>query len=163
VGVTNVAAASTSVVLGIGGKVAGAAMGVPIPVPRLPIGLGSLSVEGKASTKEGQQIAAMTWARGADFLTTQARAAEEGDAYALAAAFAADFAYLLVTGNDPIADPASSMPSVQAASEYLGADPKQASCARFGKNPGIGGTLGGAIGLPPSWTDEGTGRNKGDP
>jgi hypothetical protein len=97
----------------------------------------------------------MTWARGADFLTTQARVSEEGDAYALATAFADDFAYLLVTGNDPIADLSSGMPTLQSAGEYFGADPKQAACARFGKNPGLGGTLGGAIGLPPSWTDKG--------
>lgn len=163
IGATNATAAGTSAVLGIGGKVAGAAAGVPIPVPRLPIGLGSLSVEGKASTGAGQQVAAMTWARGADFLTTQARASEEGDAYALATAFADDFAYLLVTGKDPITDPASGMPNLQAAGEYFGGDPKQAACARFGKNPGIGGTLGGAIGLPPSWTDKGTGTDKKDP
>ncbi|MBU6378538.1 MAG: DUF3313 family protein [Gammaproteobacteria bacterium] len=156
-GATDTTLAGTSAVLGIGGKVAGAASGVPIPVPRLPFGLGSLSVEGSADTRSGQKIGALAWARGADFLTTQARASEEGDAYALAAAFADDFAYLLVTGNDPIADPTSSMPSIQSAGEYFGADPKHAACARFGKNPGIGGTIGGAIGLPPSWTDKGTG------
>jgi len=156
-GATNAAVAGTSAVLGIGGKAAGAATGVPIPVPRLPFGLGSLSAEGRASTQIGQQVGALAWARGADFLTTQARASEEGDAYALASAFANDFAYLLVTGNDPIADPSSGIPSLEAAGEYFGADPKQAACARFGKNPGIGGTLGGVVGLPPSWTDKGAG------
>ncbi|MFM9940418.1 MAG: DUF3313 family protein [Hyphomicrobiaceae bacterium] len=160
-GATDTMLAGTSAVLGIGGKVAGAVTGVPIPVPRLPFGLGSLAAEGQARTKSGQQIGALAWARGADALTTQARASQEGDAYELAAAFAQDFAHLLVTGNDPIADPSSGMPSLQAAGEYFGADPKQAACARFGKHPGVGGTLGGAIGLPPSWTDKGAGPDAG--
>jgi hypothetical protein len=43
-----------------------------------------LSAEGKAISKDGLKIGALAWARGADFLTTQACASEESDAYALA-------------------------------------------------------------------------------
>lgn len=163
VGATDATVAGTSAVLGIGGKVASAATGAAIPVPRLPFGLGSLSAEGLAISRNGEKIGGLAWARGADFLTTQARASEEGDAYALASAFANDLAHLLVTGNDPISDPSSGIPSFDAAGEYFSGDPKQAECARFGKNPGIGGTLGGVVGLPPSWTDKGANPDRTSP
>ena len=59
--------------------------GVPVPVPRLPVGLGSLSVEAEARDFAGFQKAAMVWARGANSITNSPRVANEGDAYDLAA------------------------------------------------------------------------------
>jgi hypothetical protein len=154
VGVTDVTAAAASKAVTIGGAVAGAAMGVPVPLPRLPLGLGGLAVEAQARNATRGQVAAMTWARGADILTTRARLSTEGDAYALAKEFAADFARLLVTGADPIKDPPV-LSSMYAVSEFFGGKPKHAACDRFGLNPGLIDTLGGAVGLPPAWTDAG--------
>lgn len=155
---TDVAAAGVSSIASIGGSVAGAVIGVPLRVPRLPIGLGGLSVEAQAVTSAKRQLAAMTWARGADVITTRARASEEADAYALAAEFGGDFAYLLVTGDDPIKRPALALPSAASVGEFLGSDPKEALCGTFGRNPGISGVLGGIVGLPPSATDAGAAR-----
>ena len=42
--------------------------GVPVPVPRIPIGLGSLSLEAEARDPLGDQKAAMIWGRGASVL-----------------------------------------------------------------------------------------------
>lgn len=155
VGKTDATAAGVSAAVGIGGTVAGAATGVPVPGIRIPIGLGGLAVEAQASGRQGEQVAAMIWARGADAFTTKARAAEEGDAYTLANHFAADLAKLLVTGSDPISDPIPTLPSAHGIGEFFGASPKYAACAQFGKHPGVGDAIGGAIGLPPEWTDSG--------
>ncbi len=42
----------------------------PIVVPRIPIGMGTLSVEAEARDAGGKQKAALLWARGADMLTS---------------------------------------------------------------------------------------------
>ncbi|MGO7331645.1 DUF3313 family protein, partial [Rhizobium leguminosarum] len=73
----------------------------PIPVPRLPLGLGGLSVEAEATTRDGKQLGAMVWAKGANFLTTSARVSKVGDAYSLATSFGDDFSKMLVKGNTP--------------------------------------------------------------
>lgn len=57
---TNRAAAATSTVASLG-----VAAMLPVPVPRLPIGLGGLSVEAEAVGQDGSQKAAMVWSRGA--------------------------------------------------------------------------------------------------
>lgn len=155
VGKTDTTAAGASVVANVGGAVVGAATGVPAPVPRVPIGMGSLSVEAEARTRGGRQVAALVWARGADAFLTKARVAPEGDAHTLANAFAEDFAKLILTGNDPIADPAPMLPTAQGVGEYFGRSPKHDACKAFGRHPGIADTIGGAIGLPPAWTDDG--------
>jgi hypothetical protein len=152
---TDTTAAGLSAVTGIGGKVISAASGVPLPIPRIPFGLGSLSTEAEARDSTGQQRAAIIWARGADALTTDARVAEEGDAHTLAARFAEDFAKLLVTGRDPMSDPTPMLPTAQGIGEYFGGRAKYQACEEFGRNPGLGDTLGSKIGLPPSWTDDG--------
>jgi len=153
---TNVTMAGISSAASIGGSVAGAATGLPISVPRIPIGLGSLAVEAEAMA-QGSQQAALIWARGADSMTTRPRASNEADAYALASEFGADFARLLVTGDDPI-KLSLSVPSARGVGEFLGASPKEAACARYGRNPGVGGLVGGMVGLPPNWTDSGAAR-----
>jgi Protein of unknown function (DUF3313) len=158
--VTNVAktdtfAAGVSVAAGLSGKVASVATGIPAPVPRIPFGMGSLSVEAEVKDSSSRQLAAFVWARAADAMTTSARIGEEADAHTLAESFASDFATLLVTGSDPIANPAPLFPSAHVISAYFGAEPKYPACRAFGRDPGLGHTLGGVIGLPPSWTDKG--------
>ncbi|RAI43300.1 DUF3313 domain-containing protein [Rhodoplanes roseus] len=152
---TDTTAAGASVVTGIGSRVASAMTGAPVPSMRLPIGLGSLAGEAEAKTQAGTQVAALVWARGADVFTTKARVASEGDAHQLASEFAGDLAKLLVTGRDPISDHTPALPTTERVGEYFGAEAKYAACRRFGKDPGLGDTIGSAIGLPPAWTDKG--------
>jgi hypothetical protein len=142
----------------IGGSIAGVATGLPITVPRIPIGLGSLAVEAEAKSQGARQAAALTWARGADAITTRPRASGEADAYALASEFGADFARLLVTGDDPIKLSFSALPGVRGVGEFLGAAPREPVCARYGRNPGVGDLVGGMVGVPPNWTDSGAAR-----
>lgn len=155
IGLTDVTSAGISKGLSVGGVVVSATTGVPVPLPRLPFGLGALSVEAEARSTAQRSVAAMAWARGADMLTTKTRVAKEADAYALAQEFAADFARFLLTGTDPINGGMPSLMTSAEISEFFGAKPKQAACEQFGPNPGLGDALGGAIGLPPAWTDKG--------
>jgi len=37
----------------------------------------------------------------------------------------------------------------------LGGAPKESACEVFGRGAGVAGLLGGAMGLPPEWTDKG--------
>jgi Protein of unknown function (DUF3313) len=128
--------------------------GVPVPVPRIPIGLGSLSLEAEARDLQGNQKAAMIWGRGANALVGSGRVAEEGDAYDLAGAFGDDFSKLLVTGATPFGT-LPSAPSGETLRILLGGAPKHSACAAFGTSPGLVGLIGGGIGLPPDWTDKG--------
>ena len=133
------------------------APGVPIPVPRLPIGLGSLSVEAEARDPGGNQKAAMIWARGANSFTSAPRVSSDGDAYDLARAFGDDFGKLLVTAESPFGK--VSAPSIDSLKASLGGAPKQAICEVFGRAPGLPGMVGERIGLPPDWTDQGASSN----
>ncbi len=146
---TNRVAAATSTAASLG-----MAAVVPVPVPRLPIGLGGLSVEAEAIGSDGSQKAAMLWSRGANMLTTKARVSAVGDAYSLSSAFGSDFSRMLVTGRDPF-EGAIAMPSLQKMKASLGGDPKYEACRAFGSAPGIKGALAGQLGLPPGWTDKG--------
>jgi hypothetical protein len=152
---TDATAAGASVVAGVGSTVAGAVTGVPIPSVRIPVGLGSLTVEGEAKDPSGRQLAALVWARGADAFTTKARVANEADAHTLAGEFANDFAKLLIRGTDPITDLTPLAPTTESVGEYFGSDAKYAACRQFGRHPGLGNTIGGALGMPPDWTDKG--------
>jgi hypothetical protein len=134
------------------------APGVPIPVPRLPIGLGSLSVEAEARDRSGKQKAAMIWARGANSFTSAPRASIDGDAYDLAGAFGDDFGKMLVTAETPFGK-VSAPPSIGSLQAALGGAPKEAICETFGRAPGLIGMAGERIGLPPDWTDRGAPAN----
>lgn len=135
-----------------------AALGVMAPVPRLPIGLGSLTLEAEAQDRGGRQQAAMIWARGANSFTNSPMVSTAGDAYDLAGSFAGDFGQLLVTGDSPFGK-APSMPSFDKIGSSLGGKPKYEACEAFGRAPGVVGMISGNIGLPPEWSDKGAPSN----
>jgi hypothetical protein len=128
--------------------------GVPVPVPRLPVGLGSLSVEAEARDFAGFQKAAMVWARGANAITNSPRIANEGDAYDLASDFGADFSKLVLTGESPFGG-LPALPPVESVGPRFGGAPKYVACEQFGRFPGVTGFVGQQLGMPPSWTDSG--------
>ncbi|MDH2350975.1 DUF3313 domain-containing protein [Bradyrhizobium sp. SSUT18] len=127
---------------------------VPVPVPRLPVGLGNLSVEAEARDFAGFQKAAMVWARGANSIANSPRVANEGDAYDLAADFGADFAKLVATGDSPFGG-IPALPPIESIPVRLGGAPKYVACEAFGRFPGLTGMAGQSLGLPPAWTDSG--------
>lgn len=128
---------------------------VPIPVPRIPIGLGDLSIEAEAVDRSGRQQAAMVWARGATMFFSTPRASKASDAYDLARDFGDDFAKMLNKGQSPFEGFAIDIPSLQKVSSNMGLAPKYAACESYGRAPGIAGLVGGKLGLPPEWTDDG--------
>jgi hypothetical protein len=126
-------------------------LGFPVIVPRIPIGLGNLSLEAEAYSSTGDQKAAMIWGRGAAFLSP--KISNASDAYDLASEFGSDFSKLLVTGDSPFA-PQLPVPSAQRINFWFGGPPKYAACEAFGPDPGALGLIsGGIIGAPPEWTD----------
>ncbi|MEW6258097.1 MAG: DUF3313 domain-containing protein [Pseudomonadota bacterium] len=128
--------------------------GVPVPTPRLPIGLGTLSIEAEAKGPGGRQDAAMLWGRGATALSGSARVSNVGDAYELASAFGDDFSKLVVTGESPF-QKLPGLPSAERVGSWAGGAPKYAACEAFGREQGVAGLVSGAVGLPPEWTDKG--------
>lgn len=146
---TNTTAAGVSTATSLG-----ASLVVPVPVPtRLPVGLGGLSVEAEATTKDGRQLGAMVWAKGANSLTTGARISQIGDAYSLAGDFGDDFSKMLVTGKTPFKG-LPKIPSSQKIKSGLGLKPKYPACERFGRTPFLKEMAGSQFGVPPSWTDK---------
>jgi hypothetical protein len=143
VGVSKVASVGKSILL----------PGVPVPVPRIPIGMGSLSLEAEALDPQGVQKAVMIWGRGANAFLDSGTVAKEGDAYSLAAKFGGDFSKMLVKGKTPFgATP--SFPSRASVAALVGRAPKYEACKAFGKSPGVAGFVGERLGLPPKWTDK---------
>jgi hypothetical protein len=129
--------------------------GVPVPVPRAPVGLGSLSLEAEARDHTGEQKAAMVWGRGANALVGgKGRMSEAGDAYALAASFGEDFSKMLVTGSAPFGGPPA-IPPIESLGPRLGGPHKYPACEAFGRFPGFIGFVGDQLVLPPEWTDKG--------
>lgn len=154
---TDANAAALSRAASIGASVAEAAFlttPMPIPMPRIPVGLGALSVEAEARDGAGDQRAAMIWARGADVFTTKPKVSTASDPYDLAKSFGADFSQFLVTGSSPFKS-LPKPPSVSNLASTLGAPPKEAICDAFGRGPGVAGVIGDLVGLPPEWTDKG--------
>ncbi|WP_315767269.1 MULTISPECIES: DUF3313 domain-containing protein [unclassified Bradyrhizobium] len=133
-----------------------AALGVaaPVPVPRLPIGLGSLTIEAEALDHAGKQQAAMVWARGANSFTNSPTLSTAGDAYELAVAFGDDFGQMLVTGTTPFGK-LPQLPSLDKIGSSLGGKPKYAACDAFGRDPGVIGLVANRLGAPPEWADKG--------
>jgi hypothetical protein len=154
VGLTDKTAAGASKVVSVAASVTTLLLATPVPIPspRIPIGLGGLSVEAEAVDAAGVQQAGILWARGADVFTTKPRVSAASDAYDLATTFGQHFSRLLVTGSDPIkALPA--IPSLQRIGFTMGLSPKYAACDAFGRSPGALGVVGDALALPPDWTD----------
>ncbi|AVA20367.1 hypothetical protein NXC24_CH00696 [Rhizobium sp. NXC24] len=143
VGVSKVASVGKSVLL----------PNVPVPIPRIPIGMGSLSLEAEALNPQGVQRAVMIWGRGANAFLDSGTVAREGDAYSLAAKFGGDFSKLLVKGKTPFGS-MPSFPSRANLAALVGRAPKYEACKAFGKSPGVTGFIGARIGLPPGWTDK---------
>lgn len=126
---------------------------LPVGVPRLPFGLGGLAVEGEVLDSKGLQRAALTWARGANSITSNPRVSEVGDAYALASSYGDSFAQLLIKGQtQSLID--IRMPSSQRVNAFFGGKPKYAACEQFGRLPGVPGMVAGMVGAPPEWTDK---------
>ena len=148
---TDEVAAGTSKVVSFLPSALGA--GVPVPVPRLPVGLGSLTVEAEVRDQASRQQAAMIWARGANSFTNSPMVSSAGDAYDLAPSFSDDFSKLVVTGATPFGK-APELPSFDKIGATLGGKPKYAACEAFGRNPGLVGMAAGKLGLPPEWSDK---------
>ena len=127
---------------------------VPVPTPRIPIGLGGLSAEVEARDASGRQSAALVWARKAQVVASSTTVSEIGDAYELADDLGQDFSRLMVEGKSPFGG-LPALPSPGRLGSALGMGPEQTVCETFGKGPGLKGTLGSMVGLPPEWTDEG--------
>ncbi|MGC2776823.1 MAG: DUF3313 domain-containing protein [Bradyrhizobium sp.] len=144
-----VAAGASKVVSAVPG-----ALGVPVPVPRLPIGLGSLTIEAEALDRKGRQQAAMVWARGANSFTNSPVLSQAGDAYELAGSFSADFGQMLISGETPFGK-APKLPSLERIRAALGGKPKNAACEAFGRDPGLIGMVANRLGAPPEWVDNG--------
>jgi hypothetical protein len=154
---TDEIAAGLSAAAAIGTKFVDMGTEVPIPIPRIPIGLGNLSLEAEAIDSMGQQQAAMLWAKGAGVFFSKPKASKASDAYDLAAAFGDDFAYLLVKGKSPFGggDLDLNLPSWHKINSAMGFAPKYAACESYGRAPGVAGFVGKQLGLPPEWTDSG--------
>jgi hypothetical protein len=130
-------------------------LGFPVPVPRIPAGLGTLSLEAEARDNTGAQKVAIIWARAASALGGKARVSAAGDPYELASAFGDDFSKLLVTGESPFQKAIPSLPSMDRLNSKLGGKPKEVACEAFGREGGIPGMVAGGFGLPPEWSDDG--------
>jgi hypothetical protein len=152
---TDEVAAGLSAATSIGTSFIDMGTNIPIPIPRIPIGLGNLSIEAEAVDPSGRQQAAMLWGRGATAFFSSPRASKASDAYELAAAFGDDFAHLLIKGDSPFKTTGVNIPSWQKVSSAMGFAPKYIACESYGRSPGIAGLVGGKLGLPPEWTDSG--------
>lgn len=139
------AGVSTIVTLGSG-------FALPVSIPRLPVGLGGLSVEAEAIDRSGTQRAAMVWARGANSIQNTPQASEVSDAYGLASTFAGEFSRILVTGEEPEGLDIS-LPSRQRVRSWLGGPHKHATCEAYGRSPGIPGIIARKFGAPPELAD----------
>lgn len=145
---TNATVASVSTATSLG-----ASLVSPVPVPRLPLGLGGLAVEAEATTRDGRQVGAMVWSKGANALTNSARVSQVGDAYSLANDFGGDFSKMLVSGKTPFKG-LPKIPSGQKIRSGLGGKPKYQACEEFGRSPGLIGIASSQVGMPPTWIDK---------
>jgi hypothetical protein len=126
-----------------------------VPIPRIPVGLGSLTVEAEAVDRRNRQRAAMIWGGAANAFTNQARFSAASDAYDLAGEFGQDLGTFLVTGKDPFKLPLAIPNYNRIRVTTLGEAPLDPDCEAFGRAPGVDGIIGDYIGLPPDWTDKG--------
>jgi hypothetical protein len=79
-----------------------AAAGFFVPGPfRLPIGMGAIALDAKATTNE-QTAAFMRWAKGANPVFNSGKVSTIADAYELVETFSREFAELLLEGADSV-------------------------------------------------------------
>ncbi|MBS1182860.1 MAG: hypothetical protein H6Q99_2740 [Proteobacteria bacterium] len=128
---------------------------VPVPTPRIPIGMGSLSIEAEAIDALGQQQASILWARGANAFFSSARVSKVSDAYDLADTFGEDFGQLLVKGTSPFDSSGIELPSWHKIKSSVGLRPKYPACESYGRYRGLKGMISDQLALPPEWTDSG--------
>ncbi|NEU11627.1 DUF3313 domain-containing protein [Methylobacterium sp. BTF04] len=126
-----------------------------VPIPRIPIGLGSITIEAEALDRHHQQRAAMVWGGAANSFTSQPRFSPISDAYDLAGEFGQDWGGYLATGIDPFKAPLAIPNYDRIRVTTLGEAPLDPDCEAFGRAPGIDGILSDYIGLPPESTDKG--------
>jgi hypothetical protein len=133
-----------------------AGLGVFVPGPfRLPAGLGGFAADGVARYR-GQELLVLRWAEGANAVTDSAKVSTIGDAYQLAAQFAADFSDHLIGPKDSAAArrPRLSDTVIQG---------NNARChARFGKASLAGRGASLLLPLAPEAIDEGAPRPAAD-
>lgn len=142
---TNRLAAGASLVVGF---VPSTLTSVPMLSPRVPFGLGSLTVEAEALNPEGTQEAAIVWSRGASYVMSSTTVSEVGDAYQLASDFGGNFSDLVTRGETPF----GRMPRLEVP-KFGGK--KDVDCEAYGKGGGVIGFLVDNLGAPPEWTDKG--------
>lgn len=155
-GTTNRIAAGASLVVGF---VPSALSSVPGLSPRVPFGLGSLTIEAEALNPAGTQEAAIVWSRGASYVLSSSTISEVGDAYQLASDFGGNFSELLTTGETPF----GGMPRIDLP-KFGGK--KDIDCDAYGRGSGVIGFFGDNLGMPPGWTDKGAqkaAKPKGEP
>lgn len=145
-GTTNKVAAGASAAIGF---IPSTLTSIPFISPRVPIGLGSLTVEAEALDQQQQQDAAMVWAAGANAIRSTARVSDVGDAYDLTSTFGRKFSQLLVTGEKP-----SDRIGFPKLPKFRGSK-KDPDCDIFGRPPGILGAIADNLALPPNVVDKG--------
>ncbi|MFZ0266178.1 DUF3313 domain-containing protein [Caulobacter sp.] len=124
---------------------------IPMVTPRVPFGLGSLTVEAEALNPAGKQEAAMVWSRGAQYVSVMGSTtvSEVSDAYQLASVFGENFGELLTTGETPF-ERRSPMKLPK-----FGGKKKDVDCEAYGRGSGVMGFVAENFGAPPGWTDKG--------
>lgn len=142
-GTTNKIAAAGSVVVSFVSV-------IPAVAPRVPFGLGSLTVEAEAVNPAGEPAAAMVWSRGAQYVSIMGSTtvSDVGDAYQLASAFGGNFSELLTTGESPFG-------GVSHVKLPKFGGKKDAGCDAYGRGSGFIGFVADNFGAPPGWTDKG--------
>ncbi|WP_370677144.1 DUF3313 domain-containing protein [Pleomorphomonas sp. PLEO] len=126
---------------------------LPVSIPRIPIGLGGVAIEGEALDSGQIQRAAIVWARGANSITNNPSVSDVGDAYSLAASYGGDFSDLIIAGKEPsLMD--FHLPTLARIGSFFGGQPKYPACDTFGRAPGVPGMVAGMVGAPPQWTDK---------
>lgn len=139
----------------IGSAAVAVASPLPIPLKRLPLGMGGLMLEAEARTPSGEQAAAIIWARDADVFTSNPRVSAAGDAYDLGSEFSRDFSRQLRIQKFEISTTAvlDFIPSKADIAYAVDGPPKAEACAAYGNGPGIIGQVAAGFGAPPEWTD----------
>ncbi|MDP5278728.1 DUF3313 domain-containing protein [Sphingomonas sp. DG1-23] len=154
IGTTSRIAAGASAIVGF---IPSALSSIPLLNPRVPVGLGSLTVEAEALDRNGEQDAALIWARGADSILSTARVSEVGDAYAQAGEFGDKFSEMLITGETSRGG--LKLPRLP----KFGGSKKDGDCGIFGSDPGLLGKVSENLALPPATVDKGAKRKKETP